>query len=655
MALGILCVVQKPFISEAANVKMRFNRSIITLKKGEKYKLNITKKKNVKKIRSIKWSSSRKCVALVSSKGIVNAKNKGAARITAKITYKTKGSTKYRIRKLKCKVYVKSKEVPNDGMKSEDVPQENWARVEDQNESKDQNVQKDSGKPENEDSQGTTDQSGETDKKEGENTQSNQSAQGEQDQSGETDKKEGENIQEDQFGLDQPENQEQPEDVLDEQPEVLPVPPEGAFYYADDKIVLNREFGNRFSDYAVREWSSFYHSYYYILPTCGVETEKEYIGTYGNAAGTELVDYYTIDSKSVIYVKPFYYSHNQETMKYEKSDSTEFADINEYRKYISFRCCSAGGGMTIPPKGSLRYETSNEDVIYVHPGIENHYQCYLLPVGEGTSTISVYYNDILILSRTYSVGHYDYETQYSYRIMDVSTSDVWYAMNGGRLLYIETDNPDPETFCLYSYGIKVSTCRMYALNADIVWDEKMSYSYTATLAEKYNYYPSADGKGYYIPIKSDVAGTALLSVEENGHIVPDVFMKLECVTGYLEKLQEWYDYVEMSAGVEEDMDPIEKVRRVATWLHMECYYPTMVYYNGKLTGYVYPDEPTWITPVFDCVTSCYHLEQIIKDYEGVDSVVFDTHASDVTINGVLYTFNPTPDRRLKPNVYIENE
>lgn len=658
LILAWMCIMQKPFISEAANVKMRLNKSSITLKEGKKYKLNLTKKKNVKKVRSIKWSSSRKYVATVSSKGKVCAKKKGRAKITAKITYRGKGSEKYRVKKLRCNVYVESQEESNDNAESEDASQREQVRVEDQNESKDQNVQEDSGKQENGDSQGTTGQPEETDKKEEENTQGNQSGQGEQDQSGDTDKKEEENTQGNQSGgeeQDQQENQGQPEDVPDKQPEVLPVPPEGAFYYVEDKIVLNKEYGNRYSEYGVREWSNFYNSHYYILPTCGVETEREYIGRYGNADGTELVDYYTMDSKGIIYVKPTYYSYNQEQMKYEESESTEFADIDEYRKCISFRCCSAGGGMEKPSKGSLRYETSDENVIYVHPGLDNYYQCYLLPVGEGTATISVYYNDILILSRTYSVGHYNYETQYSYKIIDVSVSDTWYAYDGGRLIYVETDNPDPETFRLYSYGMELSTCRMYALNADIVWDEKMSFSYTATLKEKYNYYPSSDGKGYYIPIKSDVPGTAFLSVEENGHVVPNVNLKLECVSGYQEKLEEWYRYVEESAGVSEDMETLEKVWRVSSWLHLECYYPTMIYYNGKYTGCVYPDEPTWITAVFDCVAACYHLGRIVEDYEGVDSVVFDAHASVVTINGVEYTFNPTPDQYLKPTVHIESE
>ena len=334
---------------------------------------------------------------------------------------------------------------------------------------------------------------------------------------------------------------------------------------------------------------------------------------------------------------------------------TEFVDINEYRKYISFRCYLAGGGSLRPPKGSLRYESSDESVIYVHSGMDNYYQCYLLPVGEGTATISIYYNDLLILERTYSVGHYNHQMEYSYKIIDASASDTWYACDGGRLLYVETDNPDPESFRLYCYGMTPTTCRMYVLNADIVWNEKLSVSRESTVGYPDNYYASSDGKGYYIPIESDVIGTAFFSVEENGYIVPDAFLKLECVSGYRKKLEEWYQKVEQRAGVTEDMETLEKVQRVASCLRNKCYYPTMIYYNDEYTGCVYPDQPTWITPTFDCVTACYHLSQIIKDYEGVENVAFNFHASVVTIDGVEYTFDPTPYRYLKPIVYIESE
>lgn len=75
------------------NAKPKISKKKIVLIKGQKKKLSIkgTKKK-------AKWSSSRKSVATVSKKGIVKAKKKGSATITARI-----GSKRY-----KCKVRVET-------------------------------------------------------------------------------------------------------------------------------------------------------------------------------------------------------------------------------------------------------------------------------------------------------------------------------------------------------------------------------------------------------------------------------------------------------------------------------------------------------------------------------------------------------------------
>lgn len=75
-------------------VKVALNKKSITLYVGktQKLKVNGTKKK-------VKWSSSKKSVASVSSSGKVTAKKKGSATITA-----TVGKTKF-----KCKVTVKKK------------------------------------------------------------------------------------------------------------------------------------------------------------------------------------------------------------------------------------------------------------------------------------------------------------------------------------------------------------------------------------------------------------------------------------------------------------------------------------------------------------------------------------------------------------------
>lgn len=86
--------------NEAQNISAK-GVSKITLKVGQKQKLYVktgifgTKRVSWKKV---KWSSSNKKVATVSKKGLVRAKKKGKATITAK----------YGKKKLKCKVIVKA-------------------------------------------------------------------------------------------------------------------------------------------------------------------------------------------------------------------------------------------------------------------------------------------------------------------------------------------------------------------------------------------------------------------------------------------------------------------------------------------------------------------------------------------------------------------
>ena len=75
------------------------NRKNVTLEKGKKLKLKATVKPKKATQKKIVWSSGNKKVATVSSKGVVKAKKKGTAKITAKI----KGTKK----KAVCKVKVK--------------------------------------------------------------------------------------------------------------------------------------------------------------------------------------------------------------------------------------------------------------------------------------------------------------------------------------------------------------------------------------------------------------------------------------------------------------------------------------------------------------------------------------------------------------------
>lgn len=88
---GSLLSVAPVKIMEVGAATQQLNTNEKTLKVGKKYKLQV---KNCNQI--IKWSSSKKSVATVSSKGIVKAKKKGTAIITAKVGTK----------ELKCKIHV---------------------------------------------------------------------------------------------------------------------------------------------------------------------------------------------------------------------------------------------------------------------------------------------------------------------------------------------------------------------------------------------------------------------------------------------------------------------------------------------------------------------------------------------------------------------
>lgn len=87
--------------SASAAVKLSEKKITLTVGKSKTLKVKGTKKK-------VKWSSSKKSVATVSSKGKVTAKKKGTATITAKV-----GNKKY-----KCTVTVKTKKTKNPPFKS---------------------------------------------------------------------------------------------------------------------------------------------------------------------------------------------------------------------------------------------------------------------------------------------------------------------------------------------------------------------------------------------------------------------------------------------------------------------------------------------------------------------------------------------------------
>ena len=89
-----LCIAMAPTTKSAAKKKVSLNKTKLTLTAGKTYKLKL--KNNKKKV---KWTSSKKSVATVTSKGKVTAKKAGTATITAKVAKK----------KYKCKLTVKAK------------------------------------------------------------------------------------------------------------------------------------------------------------------------------------------------------------------------------------------------------------------------------------------------------------------------------------------------------------------------------------------------------------------------------------------------------------------------------------------------------------------------------------------------------------------
>lgn len=84
--------------ADAAKKKVKLSDSKISMYIGDSYTLKL---KNAKG--KVKWSSSKKSIATVSSKGKVKAKKKGTCKITAKVG-KKKYTCKVTVRKEKVKV-----------------------------------------------------------------------------------------------------------------------------------------------------------------------------------------------------------------------------------------------------------------------------------------------------------------------------------------------------------------------------------------------------------------------------------------------------------------------------------------------------------------------------------------------------------------------
>ena len=92
LLLFVLLTIMLCFPVQAAKIKLNKTKATITVGKTFQLKVKGTSKK-------VKWVSSNKKVATVTSKGKVTGKKAGTATITAKVAGK----------KLKCKVTIKSK------------------------------------------------------------------------------------------------------------------------------------------------------------------------------------------------------------------------------------------------------------------------------------------------------------------------------------------------------------------------------------------------------------------------------------------------------------------------------------------------------------------------------------------------------------------
>lgn len=105
---GISAFISGASAEAAPKVTLKLKKSKVTLEEGKSTTLKITKK-NVKKIKSQKWSSNKKTVATVSKKGKVTAKKAGKATIKVTVKYQAKGSKKTKAKTLKCTVTVTAK------------------------------------------------------------------------------------------------------------------------------------------------------------------------------------------------------------------------------------------------------------------------------------------------------------------------------------------------------------------------------------------------------------------------------------------------------------------------------------------------------------------------------------------------------------------
>ncbi len=109
LVLGSMSVSLQPDTADATEKKaeLKLEKTKVSVEPGSKVKLKIVQK-NIKKIKSQKWSSANNKIATVNQKGVVNGKKASKnTTITCKVKYVTRSSQKTMSKTLKCKVTVK--------------------------------------------------------------------------------------------------------------------------------------------------------------------------------------------------------------------------------------------------------------------------------------------------------------------------------------------------------------------------------------------------------------------------------------------------------------------------------------------------------------------------------------------------------------------
>ena len=259
---------------------------------------------------------------------------------------------------------------------------------------------------------------------------------------------------------------------------------------------------------------------------------------------------------------------------------------------------------------------------------------------------------------TINIGNKSQASKYTYKIKDVSTNKSWYDGYGGKLLYIETKNPDINSFEIIARGIN---CDMESsVNADVVYEDRHFSRWSSnSFTDKKNYYKAKNGNGYYIKVSTDEVGKVNFYIKEGTNTLTNTKLTVASIGGGKDKYQQWLAYVEKQSTTS-SMTTLEKIDAVSTWLRENCYYPTCVYKDGEFFHEQYTEAPIWEVPTFDCLAAASILGSIVKKYDGVENVTWDgnafgaggSHLAFVTVNGKVYEFNACPYKRLIDDIYL---